>query len=102
MIGCSQSLEHDSESEVTDNSEYDDLPDLISIANNPEGGWDDDYVSDDDCMTVELLNAHRFGGPIDSQWEELVTTCLMEVLTNCQPFPGDGQAADLTYIEGDR
>ena len=101
LIGCGQSLEHDSESEVTDNSEYDDLPDLIPIANNPEGGWDDDYISDDDCMNDELPNAHLFGGPVNSQWEELVTTRLTEVLTNCQPFPGDGQAVDLTYNEGD-
>ena len=79
--------------EVTDESKYDDLPDLIPIADNPEGGWDDDYVSDDDCMNHKL--------PVDSQWEEYVTTHLTEVLTNCQPFPGDGQATDPTYNEGD-
>ena len=74
---------------MINDSEYDDLPDLIPLVGNPEDGWDNDYVSDDDCMNNELPIAHLFGGPVDSQWEELVTTHLTEVLTNCQPFPGD-------------
>lgn len=69
-------------------------PDLLPISN------DSNYGSDcgdepEDQLDIALEYVH-----LDS-WADVLITRVAEVLSKCQPFPGDGSAADITYRYGD-
>jgi hypothetical protein len=56
------------------------------------------YVSDDDFEDSNLDEDYPDGADLVSALESLIA----EVLTGCQPFPGDGPAVDPTYREGEK
>ena len=99
-VGCSQPDSEDQNSGaegLTDHSDqveadvYSDLPDLEPVADDEV--WDGSYVSDDeneDPRTASTLPD-----------EVIIIGRLAEVLVECQPYPVDGTAVDVTYQEGD-
>jgi Retroviral aspartyl protease len=56
------------------------------------------YVSDDDFDETNIVENYPDGADLVSALESSVA----EVLSGCQPFPGDGLAVDPTYHDGDR
>ena len=85
--------------EDPDESECGEMPDLQSVEDEGTTHEDgeDDYVSDDDFENIEPV-VHRQVRDLSNV--ELVTR-LDEILTSCQPFPGDGSPVDPTYHEGE-
>ena len=100
-VGCSNGP-HDVHS---DDSGSDDEIDAVS---DHSGGREEDYPhlislsddsdAEDDTNTSDLHNDSIF----DTQqvWEDTFVTRLSEVLSSCQPYPGDGQPVDTTYHPG--
>ena len=75
----------------------DDLPGLISLSDN---GYDseDDRVSEERVSEKESPYAQDW----PELWEDAVMARVAKVLTECQPFPGDGPSVDPNYVEGDQ
>ena len=69
---------------------YDDMPDLEPVVDDDV--WDGSYVSDDEDEDPRAASTLP---------DEVILGRLSEVLTECQPYPGDGVAVDSTYREGD-
>ena len=116
FVGCSRrpttAADHwrDEESSVAAaTGTHDDLPDLIALSNSDD--------SDEDDYRSEALNNEWFWEESNmppsegaSSWDKEtpqsddlkeMATKLVEVLTACQPFPGDGPPIDPTYELGD-
>ena len=85
--------------EDPDESNSGDMPDLQSVDDEGPSLEDrvDDYVSDDDFENEGPVESYQVSNLSNI---ELVTR-LDEVLTSCQPFPGDGSTVDPTYHEGE-
>ena len=78
--------------------EFDDLPDLLPLSDDEDSddeNEDDGFVSDDDVGEEEEDEPLR----VEDLPEEILVVRLAEVLTSCQPFPGDGLAVDPTYVQ---
>ena len=124
-VGCSH-LEDDNLSHGSDNehAEEDTYNELLEQQTVSDGGYEDyrtleyfenlphfhsllhdedsddeegitDYVSDDDCASDNSEEHVR----IEDLPAEILAVRLAEVLTSCQPYPGDGPAIDATYIQ---
>jgi RNase H-like domain found in reverse transcriptase/Reverse transcriptase (RNA-dependent DNA polymerase)/Integrase zinc binding domain/Retroviral aspartyl protease/Zinc knuckle len=75
-----------------DEPDYNDLPDLIPLADD----------SDDGNSEVGSLRMNDSEvDDLPDLWIDVLMVRLAEVLSNCQPFPGDGPAVDPTYCDGD-
>ena len=121
FVGCS-SLETanpmvESSDENVDDSNYDDLPDLLRVPDGEEEEFDDlpdlyplsddedsddenkddGFISDDDVREENKDEPLR----VEDLLEEILVVRLTEVLTSCQPFPGDGPAIDPTYDQAE-
>ena len=65
------------------------MPDLESVTDEESEGYPDIEMADDDDDPEGF-----------AENEDLVARRIQSVLTQCQPFPGDGQAADLLHLPG--
>ena len=124
-VGCSHpeddNLSHGSDNEHAEEDTYDELLEQQTVS---DGGYENyrtleyfenlphfhsllrdedsddeegitDYVSDDDCASDNSEEHVR----IEDLPAEILAVRLAEVLTSCQPYPGDGPAIDATYIQ---
>ena len=69
----------------------DTYPDLISVSDDLDAGSDVDPLEkmDDSIFDVRQV------------WEDTLITRLTNVLSECQPYPGDSQPVNPNYCEGD-
>ena len=77
---------------------FENLPHFHSLLHNEDSDVEEgfaDYVSDDDCASDNSEEHVR----IEDLPAEILAVHLAEVLTSCQPYPGDGPAIDATYIQ---
>ena len=79
----------DNDESESDSANYADLPRLVPI--DEEDDPVDGYVSE---------GIHEIPNPGDISEDDLMTR-LTEVLTICQPFPGDGEPQDESFSDGD-
>ncbi len=106
----SDSDEEDEVAESVDTDEYEDLPDLEALSD--EGDADDEAYGEEALAggshpTDESMSYPPFRDDRDTHLVDLVHSLvereldivrLEQVLTNCQPFPGDGPAVDPTFV----
>ena len=65
-------------------------PDLIALSDDSDAdSADDDFEKDNFIINPDEI------------WEDTFVLRLSQVLTECQPFPGDGTPVDPTFREGD-
>ena len=78
--------------ENTDESgdEQDDVPYLIALSEYSDAGSDVDESEPGSSCILEAEEA----------WRDTLVLRLTQVLTECQPFPGDGNPVDPTYRDG--
>lgn len=88
MIKLGPNLDNVSGSGETDA----DMPNLVSISGD----------SDDDLDNEEPLVEAGDGHLEDDSESVALATRLERVLSECQPYPGDGPAVDRRYQKGDR
>jgi hypothetical protein len=111
----SDSEDEDSEDEDSDNGESsEDIPGLTPVSDseddspesgNPEEGYpdlisvsDSDVDERDGYLEFEDSSEEYF---VDEESGDVIAERLAEVLTGCQPFPGDGPPMDPRYRVGD-
>ena len=73
-----------------------DYPDLVPLSDS-EGSEDGDEFPLDNFFEFD----NRSEDTLDEESGEVIADRLADVLTFCQPFPGDSPPVDLRYREGD-
>ena len=82
----------------------DDLPELIPLSDS-DSEDEDDEPSHDDLINSQPIGIDEDDEPshgdlINGQPIETVFRQVHDVLTRCQPYPGDGVPIDPTFVQG--
>ena len=124
-------LSDDNDSDYGEDDDGEDYPDLIPLSDDSDGEDDEDETAWDlvqlaKQMSHQVLNemeaarqrgdtsmsdaavsgeykfiVHPWTESAPTEWEKALMVRMAEVLTSCQPYPGDRKPVDPMYQEGD-